>query len=153
MNTTVLEIRRIDKHLECALADFFNIIKQTGDDKYFHPHPFDKASARAIANYCEKDLYYAVLEDSHIIGYGMLRGWDAGYETPSLGILIHPEIRGMQLGKLLMHFLHAAARCRAAKKVRLKVYPDNTAAMKMYQDLGYMFQDKESGQLIGTLNL
>lgn len=153
MNNTALEIRRIDKHLESALADFFSVIKEAGDDKHFHPHPFDRTTASMISNYSGKDLYYAVVEGNHIMGYGMLRGWDAGYEIPSLGIFIHPEMRRTHLGKLLMDFLHAAARRHGARKICLKVYPHNTAAIDMYKTLGYTFQEEVSGQLVGILNL
>ena len=63
-------------------------------DKFFHPHPFTTEAARERAAYTGKDLYYVVIEGDEILGYGMLRGWDEGYEVPSLGIVIHPAHRG-----------------------------------------------------------
>jgi ribosomal protein S18 acetylase RimI-like enzyme len=79
----------------------------------------------------------------------MLRGFDQGYDIPSLAIIIHPEYRQMGLGMLLMSFLHAEARIRKVSRVRLKVYPHNTAACNLYKQVGYNFSGKEGDQLIG----
>lgn len=153
MSSTALEIRRIDHSLERPLADFFRRLMQAGDDQNFHPHPFDDEMAQRLAYYAGKDLYYSVVDGDRVLGYGMLRGWDAGYDMPSLGIAILPEARGTGLGKLLMHFLHAAARRRGATRVRLKVHADNTVAFRLYQELGYVFRGEEAGQLVGIIDL
>lgn len=153
MNSSALEFRIVDKILEQPLAEFFRALKRAGDDKHFHPHPLTKEEARSRARYSGKDLYYVLVEGDIVLGYGMLRGWDEGYEVPSLGIAIHPSVRGMGLGKLFMHFLHAVARRRGGSKVKLKVYPDNTAAVTLYEGLGYTFQAEEAGQLVGFIDL
>lgn len=153
MNSSALEFRIVDKALEQPLAEFFRALRRAGDDRYFHPHPFTDEEAKRLAQYLGKDLHYVLVEDDEVLGYGMLRGWDEGYEVPSLGIVIHPAVRGMGLGKLFMHFLHAAARRRGASKVRLKVYPDNTNAVALYKGLGYTFQAEEAGQLVGFIDL
>jgi len=153
MNSSALEFRIVDETLEQPLAEFFRALRRVGDDKHFHPHPLTDEEAKRRTHYSGKDLYYALVEGNKVLGYGMLRGWDEGYEVPSLGIVIHPSVRGMGLGKLLMHFLHAAARRKGASKVRLKVYPDNTTAVTLYKGLGYTFQAKEAGQLVGFIDL
>lgn len=152
MNTVALEIKRVDKTLEHPIAELFRIL-QNERNKTFHPHPFTDEEAKKHAQYIGKDLYYVVLEGDHVLGYGMLRGWDEGYEVPSLGIVIHPSVRGTGLAKLFMDFLHTAARRRGARKVRLKVYPDNTAAVNLYKKLGYVFESKKAGQLVGFVDL
>lgn len=153
MNSPALEFRVIDKTLEQPLAEFFRALKRVGDDKYFHPHSLTDEEAKRRAQYSGKDLYYVLVEGDKVLGYGMLRGGDEGYEVPSLGIVIHPSVRGMGLGKLFMHFLHAAARRRGASKIRLKVYRDNTTAVTLYKELGYTFQAEEAGQLVGFIDL
>ena len=153
MNSSALEFRIVDKTWEEPLAEFFRILTEAGDDQYFHPHPFTDEEAKRLAQYSGKDLYYILVEGDKVLGYGMLRGWDEGYEVPGLGIVTHPSVRGMGLGKLFMRFLHAAARRRGASKVRLKVYPDNTTAIKLYKGLGYTFQAEEAGQLVGFIDL
>jgi [ribosomal protein S18]-alanine N-acetyltransferase len=148
-----LEIRQINSTLNSALRQFFAVIKESGDEEFFHPHPFDSLAADRISSYTGPDLYYAMCQENRIIGYGMLRGWDAGYEIPSLGIIIHPEMRRSQLGSLFMNFLQIAARLRGATKIRLKVYPENRQALSLYQELGYVFESEEDGQLVGIIDL
>lgn len=153
MNLSALELRIVDETLEQPLAELFRALKTAGDDKDFHPHPLSDEEAKRRAHYSGKDLYYVLVEGNKVLGYGMLRGWDEGYEVPSLGIAIHPSVRRMGLGELLIHFLHATARRRGASKIRLKVYPDNTAAVTLYKRFGYTFQAEEAGQLVGFVDL
>jgi|GEM_PF-502999 len=132
-----------------ALACFFERLRSHGIEKFFHPHPLTADESSKRAAYRGLDFYCVLLQDREIVGYGMLRGWDAGYEVPSLGIVIDPSVQGRGYGRLLMEFLHAAARQRGANRIRLKVYPDNLRAMALYRSLGYEFQGAQDGQLIG----
>ncbi|NJD05353.1 MAG: GNAT family N-acetyltransferase [Methylococcaceae bacterium] len=148
-----LEIRRIDPGLEGALADFFASLDQAGDYAVFHPHPFTPQQATAIARSDGLDLYYAATAAGEVLGYGMLRGWDEGYAVPSLGLAVAPRHRGRGLGRLMMAFLHEAARLRGASRVRLTVYAHNASAVALYRRLGYRFSDAGEGQLLGLLEL
>lgn len=153
MKPLSLECVELNSSSEKPLADLFSLIQSRKDDIYFHPHPFTKEEAKKLTLYEGLDLYYILTENYQILGYGMLRGWDEGYQVPSLGIYIHPDARGMGLGKLLMQFLHVTARRRGAEKVRLKVYSDNDVALNLYKGLGYVFEKEEAGQLVGILEL
>ncbi len=153
MSSSALEIRLVSEVVEQPLLEFFRILKREGDDKYFHPHPLCDEEAKRLAHYSGKDLYYVLLEGNRVLGYGMLRGWDAGYEVPSLGIAIHPSVRGMGLSKLFMHFLHAAAKRKGATKIRLKVHSNNATAVTLYKELGYSFESESRGQLVGFIDL
>jgi ribosomal protein S18 acetylase RimI-like enzyme len=147
------ELRVVSPEWEESLADFFAVILMSGE-KYFHPHPFTPESAKAIAQHCGEDLYYVLVDGKTVLAYGILRGWDQGYEIPSLGIAVHPEARGGKLGELMMHFLHSAARRKGARQIRLKVYSGNASARTLYAKLGYKFDSvEEEGQLIGRLEL
>jgi ribosomal-protein-alanine N-acetyltransferase len=148
-----LEIIRVQEALADPLADFFQSLRKEGLEKKFHPHPLTDSQARQLAHYNGLDLYYVIWDGRSVLGYGLLRGWDEGYSIPSLGIALHYSVRGMGMSELFMHFLHAAAKLRGARKIRLKVYPDNRAAIKLYQKVGYVFRDKEKGQLVGFLDL
>ena len=148
-----VEIRAVSPEWERPLAEFFTAIQKSGEHS-FHPHPLTDESAKALAHYQGKDLYYLLVDGRAVLAYGMLRGWDEGYEIPSLGIAVNPESRGGRLGELMMHFLHAAARRKGARIVRLKVHHDNTVARKLYAKLGYTFDSvEEEGQLVGKLEL
>ncbi len=148
-----LEIRIVSREWQQPLADFFTAIRLSGE-RYFCPHPFTDDAAKTLAHYCGKDLYYLLVNDTKVLVYGILRGWDQGYEIPSLGIAVHPAARRATLGELMMHFLHAAARSRGARKVRLKVYRENVSGRSLYIKLGYDFASvEENGQIVGTIDL
>lgn len=135
------------------LTALFDAIIAKGEDCFFHPHPLTEEEARKIAKKRGKDLYFLQVMASKVTGYGILRGWDEGYEVPSLGIAIHPDFRRHGLCKDFMLFLHEQARARGAKKIRLKTYPENIGALNLYVNLGYDFLAKEDEQLVGFLEL
>ena len=81
----------------------------------------------------------------------MLRGFDEGYSIPSLGIATHPDHRrATHAGDMIDH-LHAVARVSGATKVRLKVYPDNHAAMALYLSAGYVLSDEIESRAAGCI--
>jgi len=140
---TNLECRVLKSTDSDALKEFFVDVIENEDDKLFHPHGFGHADAISICNYLGKDLYYAVFSGETVLGYGMLRGWDEGYDVPSLGIVISRKARGLGLGRMLMQFLHSAARNRGAESIRLTVLKNNAIAKKLYESLGYVFTESE----------
>jgi len=148
-----LEFRRLDPSLEDALIDHFQRLEEAGDTREFHPHPFTPEEARNKTRYAGADLYFVAVAGGRVLAYGMLRGWDEGYDVPSLGIAVDPGARGSGLARAFMYFLHAAARTRGASAVRLKVYPTNTRAVRLYESLGYRFGGSDSSQLVGRLDL
>jgi ribosomal protein S18 acetylase RimI-like enzyme len=140
--------------MEKSLLVFFQELVAAGISKHFHLHPFDADSAAERANYSGLDVYYVVALADRVVGYAMLRGWDAGYVVPSLGVALHPSVHGIGLGRTLMHVLHGEARRRGAPRIRLKVYPDNLSAVRLYRSLGYDFDDQlDHGQLVGHKQL
>src|SRR5690606_11221829 len=98
----------------------------------FHPHPFGPEDAIRVCKLSGDDIYAGVYLDGNLVGYGMLRGWDEGFEIPALGIYLAPAARGSGVGRQVMAALHAMALERGAKRVMLKVYPDNDAALALY---------------------
>lgn len=138
---------------EKALTEFFSTLEQARDDKYFHPHPLTSEEAHKRCTYTGNDLYYVLIERTQVLGYGMLRGWDEGYEVPSLGVVIRASARGFGLAETLIHFLHTAARRRGARKVILRVYRENHAARRLYEKIGYTFEDSGDAQLRGSIDL
>jgi ribosomal-protein-alanine N-acetyltransferase len=143
------EIRRTRPGDELSLAELFASLHAAGDDRSFHPHPMDADAAARIAAYTGRDIYAIGLVDGTAGVYGMLRGWDEGYDVPSLGIATHPRCRGLGLSRPMMEFLHLSARLAGAPRVRLKVYPDNQRAVALYTSLGYRFEGDDRGQLVG----
>lgn len=133
------------------LMNFLRALQEAGDSELFHPHPFTEFSIENMIKQVRKDVYCVLVEGQQILGYGMLRGWDEGFEIPSLGIAIHPLARGVGIGRALMHILHVSAKRRGATKIRLRVKSGNTRAAKLYEDIGYKFQQEDAGYLVGFI--
>lgn len=148
-----LEFRQLRPEHESGLVLLFAEIHASGDDKFFHPHPFTDVEAHRICHDTGRDLYYTAQAGEQLLAYGMLRGWEEGFSVPSLGIMVAPSARGTGLAKSFMQFLHSASALRGAPKVRLKVYPTNTVARLLYEKLGYQFEPAEGEQLLGFFPL
>ena len=153
MTDCILEFCRLDPQWQESLAEFFSRLALDPTARFFHPHPFDSTHAARYANFPGHDLYYVAVCSNNVLAYGMLRGWNDGFDVPSLGIALDRVVRNKGLGKTFMHFLHAAARMRGAAKIRLKVHPDNQPALGLYRQLGYHFEDHLSDELVGVLDL
>lgn len=125
---------------EQALARFFADLAAAGDDAFFHPHAADVESLRSFAAQPGDDLYVVFVEGDDVRAYGLLRGWNEGYDVPSLGIAVHPDARATGLGRLVMEYLEAMARHRGAPSIRLRVHKDNARVIDMYERRGYAMQ-------------
>ena len=137
-----------------AVSRFFEQIARDQTSHGFRPHPFDEMTARGISEHLGRDLYAIGISGDSIVTYGMLRGWDAGYSVPSLGIYVAPFARGTAMASQFMGYLHAQAAARDASLVRLTVDGWNRPAMKLYERHGYRFRPHpEAGRLIGELAL
>lgn len=138
-----------------ALGRLFERLERQGVGKFFHPHPLTREAAAERAAYMGKDLYCVLEIGMELVGYGILHGWDKGYEIPGLGIAIDPDWQGRGYGRLFMQFLHELARRRGAKRIRLRVYPENLRAVQFYRSLGYALNDTRDpdGQIVGFVDL
>lgn len=139
-----------------ALARFFAAIEaDAGAVGYFHPHPFDEATAETICTRTGRDEYFAVFDEGEVVGYGMLRGWDEGYEVPAFGVCVRGDQRGRGLGHVLLGFAIDRARDAGAPSVMLKVFDDNLPARALYESFGFTFSERtpDGAQLVGRLDL
>ena len=148
-----LEFRSLVPEMAESLGDFFERLNSTDTAGFFHPHPLTRERASQLCHYAGKDLYFVGTSDSRILAYGLLRGWDEGYEVPSLGISLASDVRGTGLARSFMMFLHSAARLRGCAQIRLTVFQTNVKAVALYQSLGYRFERKNAEEDIGILDL
>lgn len=123
------------------------------DTTHFHPHPFTREEAERIASHSGADVYAILEVDGRPVAYGMLRGWDEGYEVPSLGIAVRRDAYRQGHGRAMMDRLHAIARDRRAPRIRLRVHPDNLAARALYESLGYREAGEERGEIVMVLEV
>jgi [ribosomal protein S18]-alanine N-acetyltransferase len=150
-----LELVRLSPRWQEGLRLFFEALRGNGDTRLFCPHPTDEKTISQLAHYAGRDLYYVLVEGGNVLGYGLLRGWDEGYEIPSLGVAIHSSARGYGLGRILISFLHMLASRRGATKVRLRVLKGNDKAKRLYESFGYVFEEdgRQPEYLVGFCNV
>jgi len=147
--STIEFIRLTPDYLKC-LTHFFEEINSPEYTNFFSPHPFNGENAGYVCSYQGRDLYYAIfLDKAEIIGYGMLRGWDEGYETPALGLCLLKKYQGIGIGGAFLSFLETAAALNGCRKVMLKVKKTNRIAKTLYESRGYVFQDHNGEFMIG----
>lgn len=144
-----LQIMKLNPEMTERVGIFFETIET---DK-FHPHGFSQEDAYRLCNYTGKDLYYAITNDEDIVGYGLVRGWDEGFEVSSLGIYVSEKYRGRGIARMFMSFLHLSAKLQGASQMRLKVYKDNLKAIRLYVSLGYVFKEYDDDQFVGVIDL
>lgn len=150
MTLTTISVRQLRPSDGDELGELFTAFARASYENMFHPHPFDRDNAHQIAAYLGLDYYCCAWRARTAVAYGMLRGFDAGFAMPSLGIATHPNYRGMGIAKAMMVHLHELALSRGARRIRLKVYPGNAVARSLYGQLGYIFESEiRQGQLTG----
>lgn len=120
---------------------------------FFRPHPFSPDEARRLSGYSGADVYAILLHGGRPVAYGMLRGWDEGYTTPSVGIAVRNGARRKGYGRLMMAHLHTVARSRGAVRLRLRVHPENVAARRLYESIGYTYAGEDRGELVVVIEV
>lgn len=96
--------------------------------RFFYAFGTDEAALAEMLSRSEKDVYSGVFWRENLIGLFMLRGWDAGYEIPSFGVLIDEKYRGGAIMRLTLDTAKLICRLAGAKKLMAKIHPDNVSA-------------------------
>ena len=138
-------------------AFFAAVVEDAATVAFFHPHPLtaEYATALCARDPALKDVYISAFEGATLVAYGMLRGWDEGFEVPAFGVCVHPERRGEGLAKRVLDYAIAEATAAGSPAIMLKVYASNRSARVLYERTGFVFEDgpADGKQLIGRLPL
>lgn len=146
-----IDIVKLNVSQTTLLSDFFKKINQQVVLKFFKPHEFSDGKAKEICAYAGKDRYYAAIFENQIVAYGMLRGWDEGFEIPSIGVCVDPDYQSNHLGIRMTEFLISEARALGSKCVMLKVNKENRVAITLYKKLGFNLEELNKEQFKGVL--
>ena len=119
--------------------------------KYFIP--FSEYSEAYISKTLSEkkiDKYFGLFLNDDIIGFYMLRGFDAGYEIPSYGVWISSKYSNKGLSTLTLYHAFSICKLKNIKTLMLKVHPENTVAKKLYEKFGFVKVgiDEKIGHLI-----
>jgi len=108
----------------------------------FDPFELTAARARAIANHSGRDRYYLATLAGEVVAMTMLRGFDEGYEIPSLGAIVDRDHRRRGIGRRAMGWTLEQARADGCPAVRLSVYADNPEALVAIRSLGFVERER-----------
>jgi RimJ/RimL family protein N-acetyltransferase len=75
----------------------------------------------------ERDVYSGMFWRGELVGVFMLRGWDAGYEVPSFGVLVDVKHRGLAFMRISLDVAKLICRLSGAKRLMAKIHPDNVS--------------------------
>lgn len=120
--------------------------------QYFRPFPFDSKTLDQMLDHAQEDRYIGFFAGRRqsLAALLLVRGWDAGYEVPSYGILVDHNHLRCGWGKLSVAVAEQVARLMGATKLMLKVHPDNAPALQLYAATGwdYVRPDPQSDTMI-----
>ena len=79
--------------------------------------------------------YFVAVQNETIVGYGGM--WMILDEAHVTNIAVHPDFRGLNFGKKLVHELIIQAFKQGASKITLEVRVSNLAARNLYKGFGF----------------
>lgn len=106
--------------------------------RYFTPFHFDEQTVIEILSNARQDVYVGIFWEQRLVAFFMLRGWDSGYDIPSYGVTVDHQYKGFGLGRLTLEMSKTICRLRGARRLMLKVYPENTPAKHLYESAGFI---------------
>ena len=105
--------------------------------RFFSPFAFDEKTLSDLLARRERDVYMGMYWEGRMACFFMLRGWDAGYEVPAYGIIIAAEFRGCGMEMLSLDAAKAVCRLRGARRMMLKMHPENISARGVMRKIGF----------------
>lgn len=144
-----LMIRLVQKGDHERLAWSFAENNRPEVTTFFHPFPLNREMAYQIAETSHDDRYYVALLQEEIVGFCMLRGWDAGFEIPSFGVFVDHRYQGCGIGRQMTEFAVVEAKRLVCPGIRLSVYASNERALRLYMALGFCEISREPVSRMG----
>lgn len=131
-----IEIRRLDA---TDATDLYNMIIDSGQDyyRYFTAFKINQEVISGFLSKAKKNQYLGFFIEKTLIGFFMLRGLDEGYQIPSYGVFISKKYQSVGLARISVIYSISFCKLNRIEKLMLKVHPSNTAALKLYRDLGF----------------
>jgi ribosomal protein S18 acetylase RimI-like enzyme len=132
-----------------GLATLFRDNNRPEITRYFRPFPLTANSAYQITLTRHLDRSYVAVEDGRIVALCMLRGWDEGYATPSLGVLVDYRHEDSDLERQLIEFAIDEARRLGCARLRLTAEASNTRGLALFEALGFREQSRMPYEIDG----
>ncbi|HZI16995.1 MAG TPA: GNAT family N-acetyltransferase [Pyrinomonadaceae bacterium] len=88
--------------------------------------PGEEEIARALAGR-SRDYYAGMFWRGELVAFFMLRGWDAGFEVPSFGVVVDERQKGRGFMRLALDMGKLVAKLSGAPRLMAKIHPDNVS--------------------------
>ena len=75
----------------------------------------------------DRDVYSGMFWRGELAAVFMLRGWDAGFEVPSFGVLVDVKHRGRAFMRISLDVAKLICRLSGATRLMAKIHPDNVS--------------------------
>ena len=105
---------------------------------------FTEAEERAfIEGLCPRSAMFAAELEGQIVGIqviepdGLARYTDSMRHVATIGTWVHADYRGHKIGGSLAEASFRFARTKNYEKIAIQVLPDNTRALRFYENLGF----------------
>jgi hypothetical protein len=95
--------------------------------RFFYAFGFDEEAVRRALAASRKDIYSGIFWRGELACFFMLRGWDAGYEVPSFGVLVDVKHRGRAFMRIALDVAKLICRLTGAPRLMAKIHPDNVS--------------------------
>ncbi len=121
-----LSIRQLEAADVAAIAAFMRL---QSDEylRFFYAFGSDESAIAEMLSAAKMDIFSGVFWQENLVGIFMLRGWDAGYEVPSFGVLIDEKYRGGAFMRLTLDTAKLICRLSGAKRLMAKIHPENVS--------------------------
>ncbi len=146
---TALIVRSLEVEDAAALSAMLRAQSQSYT-RFFDPFNFDRETITSLLVKRSRDVFMGIYWQAELKGFFMLRGWDEGFDVPAYGVLIDERYSGYALAQLSLRMAKSICKLRGAKRMLLKVHPDNKAARTLYEEALFVQTraDAQSGNLI-----
>lgn len=95
--------------------------------RFFYAFGSDESAIAEMLSATKMDVCSGVFWQEKLAGVFMLRGWDAGYEIPSFGVLIDEKYRGGAFMRLTLDAAKLICRLSGTKRLMAKIHPENVS--------------------------
>ncbi|MBA3240173.1 MAG: GNAT family N-acetyltransferase [Acidobacteria bacterium] len=98
--------------------------------RFFHAFSFAADQIAKMLAERGQDIYMGLLWQDELAGFFMLRGWNEGYDVPTLGTFVAEKYRGYGFMQLTVELTKVICKLRGTSRVMYKSHPDNAPAKK-----------------------
>lgn len=120
---TIRELRGVDAPAVSALLR----AQPPEYARFFYAFGSGEEEIARILDARERDVYSGIFWRGELAAVFMLRGWDAGYEVPSFGVLVDVKHRGRSFMRIALDVAKLICRLSGAPRLMAKIHPDNVS--------------------------